>query len=73
MLLGAPPLLTLSSCVTANIAGSEVGGTIPMAGLTRQQAAEQARSYCARYGRSARILAIRREDGVLKAIFECTR
>jgi hypothetical protein len=69
--LGMPAILTLSGCVTANIAGTEIGGTVPMAGITRQQAAEMARLHCAKYGRSARILAIRTEDGA-KAIFECT-
>jgi hypothetical protein len=73
MLFGTSTL-ALSGCVTtatSNVAGSEIGGTIPMAGITRQQAADMARAHCARYGRSSRILAIRSEDGV-KAIFECT-
>lgn len=84
MFLGVPVALTLSGCVTmsGNVTGSEIGGTIPMAGITRQQAAEMARAHCAKYGRSSRILAIRPEDGVrarairsedgVKAIFECT-
>jgi hypothetical protein len=72
MLFGTPIALALSGCVTtSNVTGSEIGGTIPMAGITRQQAAEMARAHCAQYGRSSRILAIRSEDGV-KAIFECT-
>ena len=71
LLLGTAGL-TLSGCVSANIAGSEVGGTVPMAGLTRPQALEAARAHCAGYGRSARILAVRRlEDGTTNAIFEC--
>jgi len=70
MLLGAP-VLTLTGCVTTNVDGGDVGGTIPMAGLTRQQAAEVARNHCAAYGRSAHILAIRPDDNGMKAIFEC--
>jgi len=71
MLLGVAAILTLSGCMLTNVAGSEVGGTIPMTGITRQEAADVARAHCAKYGRSSRILAIRSEDGV-KAIFECT-
>jgi hypothetical protein len=71
MLLGAPASLMLSGCITTKVAGSEIGGTIPMAGITRQQAADLARAHCARYGRLSRILAIHSEDGV-KAVFECT-
>ena len=71
MLLGVAAILTLSGCLMTNVAGSEVGGTIPMTGITRQQAADVARAHCAKYGRSSKILAIRSEDGV-KAIFECT-
>jgi hypothetical protein len=71
VLLGVPAILMLPGCVTTNVAGSEVGGTIPMTGLTRAQAVELARSHCAEYGRSAHILAIRPEDGGMKAIFEC--
>jgi len=74
MLFGTPTALALSGCVTtatSNVTGSDIGGIIPMAGITRQQAADMARAHCAQYGRSSRILAIRSEDGV-KAIFECT-
>jgi hypothetical protein len=73
MLFGTPAALALSGCATTtrSVTGSDIGGTIPMAGITRQQAADMARAHCARYGRSSRILAIRSEDGV-KAIFECT-
>jgi hypothetical protein len=84
MFFGVPVALTLPGCVTmgGNVTGSEIGGTIPMVGITRQQASEMARAHCAQYGRSSRILAIRPEDGVraraprsedgVKAIFECT-
>jgi hypothetical protein len=72
MLFGTPLALALSGCMTTSgVTGSEIGGTIPMAGITRQQAAEMAQAHCAQYGRSSRILAIRSADGV-KAIFECT-
>jgi hypothetical protein len=71
VLFGVPAILMLPGCVTTNVAGSEVGGTIPMTGLTRSQAVEMARSHCALYERSAHILAVRPEDGSMKAIFEC--
>jgi hypothetical protein len=71
MLLGVPAPLMLSGCMTTGVAGTEVGGTIPMAGITRQQASYLARVHCAKYGRSSRILAVHSEDGV-KAVFECT-
>jgi hypothetical protein len=73
ILLGSAAL-TLSGCLlttAANVTGSEVGGTVPMAGITRQQAADLANYHCAKYGRSSHILAIRSQDGV-KAVFECT-
>ena len=50
--------------------GSVIGGAVPMAGITRVQAADLARAHCAKYGRSARVLAIRSDDGE-KAVFEC--
>jgi hypothetical protein len=73
MLLGVPVALMLSGCLTtaANVTGSEVGGTVPMAGMTRQQAADLAKAHCAKYGRASHILTIRSEDGN-KAVFECT-
>ena len=72
LLLGLPAMLALSGCMeTTAIAGNEIGGAIPMAGITRQQAAEMARAHCLKYGHSARILAIRSDDGA-KAVFECT-
>jgi hypothetical protein len=71
MLLGVPMPLMLSGCMTTNVAGTEIGGTIPMAGITRQQASYLARVHCAKYGRSSKILAVHSEDGV-KAVFECT-
>jgi hypothetical protein len=71
LLLGLAATLALSGCVgTTAVAGTEIGGAIPMAGLTRQQAAEMARAHCLKYGHSSRILAIR-SDGGEKAVFEC--
>jgi hypothetical protein len=71
LLLGLAATLALSGCVgTTAVAGTEIGGAIPMAGLTRQQAAEMARAHCLKYGHSSRMLAIR-SDGGEKAVFEC--
>jgi hypothetical protein len=70
LMLGLPAVLMLSGCVGPGAAGNEIGGAIPMEGITRQHASAIARFHCAKYGRSARILAIRSEDGQ-KAVFEC--
>jgi hypothetical protein len=70
LLLGLLATFVLSGCAGQTVAGSEIGGAIPMAGLTRQQAAEMARAHCAKYGHSSRMLAIR-SDGGEKAVFEC--
>jgi len=71
LLLGLSAAFALSGCVeTSAVAGNEIGGAIPMAGITRQQAAEMARAHCLKYGHSSRILAIR-QDGGAKAVFEC--
>jgi len=69
-LLAAAAMLVLSGCAGTTVAGNEIGGAVPMAGITRQQASEMARVHCSKYGRSARILAIRPEAGE-KAVFEC--
>jgi hypothetical protein len=71
LLLGLLATFVLSGCVTPTVAGSEIGGAIPMAGITRQQAAEMARAHCLKYGRSSRILAIRSDTGERSAVFEC--
>lgn len=75
LLFGLLATFMLSGCATPTVAGNEIGGAIPMAGLTRQQAADMARAHCAKYGRSSRMLAIRSEPGEKaageKAIFEC--
>ena len=71
LLLSLPAMFALSGCVeTAAVAGNEIGGAIPMAGITRQQAAEMARAHCLKYGHSSRVLAIRSDAGE-KAVFEC--
>ena len=71
LLLGLPATFALPGCMTTTVvAGNEIGGAIPMAGITRQQAAEMARAHCLKYGHSSRMLAIR-SDGGEKAVFEC--
>jgi hypothetical protein len=70
LLLGLPATFVLSGCVGPTAAGNEIGGAIPMAGITRQQAADIARAHCLKYGRSSRVLAIR-SDGGQKTVFEC--
>jgi hypothetical protein len=52
------------------VAGNEVGGVVPLSGTTKEQALKTAQVHCSQYGRSARILSIRAEDGG-KAVFEC--
>ena len=70
-LLGLAAMFALSGCVgTMAVAGNEIGGAIPLAGLTRHQAAEMARAHCLKYGHTSRMLAIRL-DGGDKAVFEC--
>ena len=71
LLLGLLATFVLSGCVTPTVAGSEIGGAIPMDGITRQQAAEMARAHCLKYGRSSRMLAIRSDTGERSAVFEC--
>jgi hypothetical protein len=64
--------LGLSACVTVapQVAGNEIGGAVPLAGITQEQASEAARAHCAKYARTARILATRPEAGG-KVVFEC--
>jgi hypothetical protein len=69
--LGLLATFALSGCTTATVAGNEIGGAIPVAGITPQQAAEMARAHCLKYGRSSRILAIRSDTGEKTAVFEC--
>jgi hypothetical protein len=74
LLIGLPAAFLLSGCILLGptVAGTEVGGAVPMTGITRLEAADLARAHCAKYGRSSRILAIRAEDGE-KAVFECVK
>jgi hypothetical protein len=72
MLIGVPASFVLSGCAGPTAAGTEIGGAVPMTGITRLQAADLAAAHCAKYGRSSRILAIRSEDGE-KAVFECIK
>ncbi|HKD28259.1 MAG TPA: hypothetical protein VKC66_20445 [Xanthobacteraceae bacterium] len=61
----------VSGCMGPTVAGTEIGGAIPMAGITRQKAAEIARAHCLKYGHSSRMLAIRSDAGEKAAVFEC--
>jgi hypothetical protein len=70
LLTGLPTAFLLSGCAGPTVAGGEIGGAVPMAGITRMEAADLARAHCAKYGKSSRILAIRSEDGE-RAVFEC--
>jgi hypothetical protein len=63
-------ILTLSACAGPRVAGNEIGGVVPLVGTTQEHAVDAARTHCSIYGRSARILAIRAEEGG-KAVFEC--
>ena len=85
LFLVAVALLLLSACAGPKIAGSdpggarpfvgtvagnEIGGVVPLAGNTREQALKIAQTHCSQYGRSARMLSIRTEEGG-KVVFEC--
>jgi hypothetical protein len=64
-------IFALSACAAGpRVAGNEIGGAVPMAGITREQAFEAAQSHCAKYGRAARIVAIR-ADTPENVVFEC--
>jgi hypothetical protein len=65
--------LALSACagsVTPKVSGSEIGGAVPLAGITSEQASQLARAHCSKYGRTARPLATRSEAGG-ELVFEC--
>jgi len=70
LLLASAGVFVLSGCAGPKVAGNEIGGAIPMAGITREQAAELARAHCSKYGHSSRILAVRTDPGE-NAVFEC--
>ena len=70
LLLAFAGMFVLSGCVGPKVAGNEIGGAVPMAGITREQATELARAHCAKYGHSSRMLAVR-TDADENAVFEC--
>ena len=65
----APAVLRAMACATSlalaacagpampKVSGSEVGGAVPIAGITAEQAIQLARTHCAKYGRTAKPLA----------------
>jgi hypothetical protein len=63
-------MAALSACAGPRVAGNEIGGVVPLVGTTQEHAFEMAQAHCSNYGRSARLLAIRAEEGG-KAVFEC--
>jgi hypothetical protein len=70
LLLASTAMHGLSGCSGPKVAGNEIGGAIPMTGISRNQAAEMAKAHCAKYGHSSRMLSVRSEAGE-KAVFEC--
>jgi hypothetical protein len=62
--------MTLCACAGPKVAGGEVGGIVPLVGITQEQALKLAQDYCAAFGHVARALAIRSEEGG-KFVFEC--
>ena len=70
LLLTFAVMFVLSGCAGPKVAGNEIGGAIPMAGITRQQAAELARAHCSKYGHSSRMLGVNTDTGE-RAVFEC--
>ena len=61
---------TLCACAGPKVAGNEIGGVVPLAGITQEQALKAAQGHCAGFGRTARALAVRREEGG-QFVFEC--
>jgi len=70
LLFASAATFALSGCAGPRVAGNEIGGAIPMAGITREQASEMAQAHCSKYGHSSRMLAVRKDAGE-KAVFEC--
>ena len=70
ILLAGSLATTLCACAGPKIAGSEVGGVLPLSGITQEQALKMAQDHCAAFGHVARTLAIRGEEGG-KFVFEC--
>ena len=61
---------TLGACAGPKVAGGEVGGVVPLTGITQEQALRAAQDHCAAFGHVARELASRSEEGG-KFDFEC--
>ena len=70
ILLAALSATTLCGCAAQRVAGSEVGGVVPLVGITQDQALGMAQNHCATFGHVARPLAVRGEEGG-KLVFEC--
>jgi hypothetical protein len=70
LVLASTAMSGLSGCAGPRVAGNEIGGAIPMSGISRNQAADLAKAHCSKYGRSSRMLSVRTEEGE-KAVFEC--
>jgi hypothetical protein len=68
--LGGSLAVTLCACTGPKVAGGEVGGVVPLIGITQEQAFRAAQDHCAAFGHVARTLAIRSEEGG-KFVFEC--
>jgi hypothetical protein len=62
--------IALCACAGPRVAGNEIGGVVPLAGITHEQALKVAQGHCAGFGRTARALAVRGEDGG-QFVFEC--
>jgi hypothetical protein len=60
----------LCACAGPKVAGGEVGGVVPLIGITQAQVLEMPQNHCATFGHVARTLAIRPEEGG-KFVFEC--
>jgi hypothetical protein len=61
---------TLCTCAGPKIAGNEIGGVVPLTGITQDQALRMAQGHCATFGRTARTLGVRGEEGG-QLVFEC--
>lgn len=70
LVLASTTMSGLCGCSGPRVAGNEIGGAIPMAGISRSQAAEMAKAHCAKYGHTSRMLSVRAEAGD-QVVFEC--
>jgi hypothetical protein len=62
--------IALCACAGPRVAGNEIGGVVPLTGITQERALEMAQGHCATYGRTARTLGVRNEEGG-RFVFEC--